>query len=118
MAIGVYYLVSRYKLFKKCTESTDATVVDVISKRHEGENGDYYTEHPVLEYYYCGNVYKQAYDTASAKKYPVGTHLEIKVDPDNPCDFFHAKETASFIIWSSILIIFPIFIMICMIKSM
>lgn len=91
LLVGGGILYANHKNTILCTESTNATVVEMKKEvhRNRGGSGSYGTTwKPVVEYY-AGNqfIHQVASTGSNPTKYKVGDRISIKYNPKNPTNF-------------------------------
>lgn len=96
--IGIFVSLVPKMKSKKCTETVMAEVVDLLpvqssSKSGRGHHRTSITYRPVFSYTYNGKDYRAESGTSSdPPAFQVGEEVELKIDPDNPKDFYAPSD--------------------------
>lgn len=79
---------------KRCTDTVTAEVVENIKVKSSGENHRTSTTYkPVFSFIYTGKNYKFSSSTsANPPVFDVGEKVLLKINPNNPADFYAEKD--------------------------
>jgi hypothetical protein len=96
IVIGIWLINDTEKKRERCTDTVEATVVDIemtgLFIEGKGKKRDCY---PVYEFYYCGKYYRRtSNDIVHKYRFSVGDHVELAINPKYP-DEFHILEDIS-----------------------
>lgn len=96
VVIGLLVLIGMIITKIKCREEVEA-VVDELIPNSDGDTGPSF--YPVFTYRYEGVDYRRKSNLASfSRKFKIGEHVKLFVDPDKPEKFYCPRETASKVI--------------------
>lgn len=91
--VGIIIIVSSKAKSKRCTETVMAEVVDNITSVSYTDKRPSTTYKPVFSFTYDGKSYQFNSNTsANPPVFQVGEIVELKVNPDNPADFYAEKD--------------------------
>lgn len=93
MLIGVLCILSANKKKRRCTEKTDATVVDIKLDKDTDEDGVTSNSYiPVFEFFAGGRMIRKAasFSVSSKRKFKKGDVKTVFYDPHKP-EYFYMK---------------------------
>lgn len=96
--IGIFVSLVPKMKSSKCTETVMAEVIELIpvqssSTSGKGHHRTSITYRPVFSYTYNGKDYRAESGTSSdPPAFKVGEEVELKIDPDNPKDFYAPSD--------------------------
>lgn len=95
--IGIFILIYPQLKEKRCTESVVAKVVENIKDRSYYSDDNNFTRfvtyRPVFEFEYNGQNYNiQSNTSSNPPAFDVGEKVELKINPDNPIDFYAPSD--------------------------
>lgn len=96
IVIGIWLINVTAKQRERCTDTVEATVVDIemtgLFIEGKRKKRDCY---PVYEFYYCGKYYRRtSNDIVHKYRFSIGDHVELAINPKYP-DEFHILEDIS-----------------------
>jgi len=105
--LGMYMIFSDISKARKCTGETVGTVVGTESKLVRGGRRSHREYFPVVEYDVDGSTYWKRADigSRSASKYPEGSTLDVRYDPDDPEKFMIKGKSLRSGLFSGILLV-------------
>jgi hypothetical protein len=113
--VGIVGIILQIMLKKRCNESVDAEVVDIVV-RNDSDGSS--TCSPVFGYEYGGTYYKRRtrfFSTSS--RFSVGDHVTLFIDPNKPERFYCPKETIGRVIFYLIFMVVGVLTLCWFIKS-
>ena len=98
--IGVFILIKGNDLARRCTVSTEGTVVEIITEDSTDDDGfTTYTYYPVIQYIANGKIVsKKSSSGSNPSKYNLNDRVDILYDPNKVEDYIiEGDKTTSFL---------------------
>lgn len=111
-AISVTIKISMSKKRKRCTMSVMATITDIIREQSTNSDDSFVSFHPVYEYTVQNVTYRRKSSFGgSGRGFGIGQRVEILVNPDNPSEYYNAKEKFN-LVYTAFLIMGIVFLVV------
>lgn len=96
---GIVGFVNSLSLVIRCSQKTEAVVLDYYVEISHDDDGDSRSYYPIFEYYYNDLRYvgQSAVSDFIFKKYTVGEHTVVHFNPDNPEEVYGNTNWVIFI---------------------